>query len=209
MDDLERELRDLAASLETPDPPDVTARVRARLAAPPSRRRRWRHLVAAALAALVVAALPPGRAALADAAAGLLRFAGITVATTPDPARPTGVASPLPTQRPATVAEAQRKVRFPVRTPTKLGPPEQVLVADPDGAGFCRVATLLYRGERCASTPSTAVSTWPSTSRAARRVPRSRSTATSPSGSAPRTRSPTWIAPAPFGWRPRGSPPPP
>ncbi|MFY1594041.1 hypothetical protein [Micromonospora sp. WMMD737] len=146
MDDLERELRDLAAWLETPDPPDVTARVRARLAAPPPRRRRWRHLVAAALAALVVAALPPGRAALADAAAGLLRFAGITIATTPDPARPTGAASPLPTQRPATVAEAQRKVRFPVRTPTRLGPPEQVLVADPDGAGYCRVATLLYRG---------------------------------------------------------------
>ncbi|MEU4774620.1 hypothetical protein [Micromonospora sp. NPDC023644] len=146
MDDLERELRDLSAWLETPDPPHVAARVRARLAAPAPRPRRWRYLLAAALTAAVVAVLPPGRAALADAAAGLLRFAGVTIATTPDPALPTGAASALPSQRPATVVEAQRKVRFPIRTPTRLGPPEQVLVADPDGAGFCRVATLLYRG---------------------------------------------------------------
>ncbi|MEU9507985.1 hypothetical protein AB0D32_17105 [Micromonospora sp. NPDC048170] len=146
MDDLERELRDLSAWLETPDPPDVTARVRVRLAAPVRRRRRWRYLLAAALTAVVVAVLPPGRAALADAAAGLLRFAGITIATTPEPALPTGAASPLPTQRSVAVAEAQRKVRFPVRTPTKLGPPEQVLVADPDDAGACRVVTLLYHG---------------------------------------------------------------
>ncbi|SIM76156.1 hypothetical protein [Micromonospora cremea] len=144
MDDLERELRDLSSWLETPDAPDVTARVRARLTAP--RRRRWRAWVAAALVALLVAVLPPGRAALADAVAQLLRFAGVTVVTSSAPVLPTGTPSPLPTQRTAALDEAQRAVRFPIRLPAKLGPPEQVLVADPDDTGACRVATLLYRG---------------------------------------------------------------
>ncbi|TDB81866.1 hypothetical protein [Micromonospora sp. KC721] len=144
MDDLERELRDLSAWLETPDPPEVVTRVRARLAAP--KRRRWRYLVAVVSTALVVAALPPGRAALADAVAGLLRFAGITISTSSPPALPTGSPSPLPAQRPAGFDEAQRAVRFPIRVPAKLGPPEQVLVADPDSTGSHRVATLLYRG---------------------------------------------------------------
>ncbi|MEU6076222.1 hypothetical protein [Micromonospora sp. NPDC047074] len=145
MDDLERELRDLSAWLETPEPPDVTARVRARLAAPVRRRRRWRYHLAALLVAVLVAVLPPGRAALADAVAGLLRFAGITIAVAPAPAPPTGSPSPLPAQRPAAVDEAQRKVRFPIRVPARLGQPERVLVADPDDRGNCRVATLLYR----------------------------------------------------------------
>ncbi|MEU0151360.1 hypothetical protein [Micromonospora fulviviridis] len=137
MDDLERELRDLATWLETPDVPDVRDRVRARLAAPARRRRRWRRWLAAALAALLLAALPPGRAAIADAVAGLLRFSGVIIETTPAPDPPAGVPSPLP---------AQRHVRFPIRVPAALGAPEQVLVADPDGTGAYRVATLLYRG---------------------------------------------------------------
>ncbi|MFU8871650.1 hypothetical protein [Micromonospora sp. SL4-19] len=145
MDDLERELRDLSAWLRTPEPPDVTARVRARLAAPVRRRRRWRYLVAV-LVALLVALLPPGRAALADAVAGLLRFAGTIIETSPEPVLPTGTPSPLPSQRPTALHEAQRQVRFPIRLPAKLGPPEQVLIADPDGTGSFRVATLLYRG---------------------------------------------------------------
>ncbi|MEV1145172.1 hypothetical protein, partial [Micromonospora sp. NPDC049799] len=100
----------------------------------------------AALVALVVAVLPPGRAALADAVTGLLRFAGIVIATSPDTARPTGSPSPLPGQQSAALDEARRMVRFPIRLPAQLGPPEQVLVADPDGTGTYRVATLLYRG---------------------------------------------------------------
>ncbi|MFV2102907.1 hypothetical protein [Micromonospora sp. LOL_024] len=151
MDDLERELRELSTWLETPAPPDVTAQVRARLAAAPHSRRarlrrRWRYALVAALAAILVAVLPPGRAAVADAVAGLLRFAGITISTSSGPDRPTGSPSPLPAQRPAALEEARRLVRFPIRTPTALGPPEQVLVADPDGTGSHRVATLLYRG---------------------------------------------------------------
>ncbi|MGR6319503.1 hypothetical protein Q2K19_28390 [Micromonospora soli] len=146
MGDLERELRDLGAWLETPEPPDVAARVHARLARPAARRRRWRYWLAAAVAALLVAALPPGRAAVADAVAGLLRFSGVVIGTSPVPVSPTGTPSPLPGQRPAALDEAQRQVRFPIRVPAKLGPPERVLVADPDGAGTYRVATLVYRG---------------------------------------------------------------
>ncbi|MFF5054927.1 hypothetical protein ACFY1S_17275 [Micromonospora sp. NPDC000663] len=142
MDDLEKDLRDLAAWLETPDPPDVTARVRARVAAP--RRHLWRAYAAAALAALLVAVLPPTRAAVADAVGGLLRFAGVSIS--PSSGRPAGTPSPLPSQRTSGLDEAQRAVRFPIRVPAKLGPPEQVLVADPDATGAHRVATLLYRG---------------------------------------------------------------
>ncbi|MDG4798113.1 hypothetical protein [Micromonospora sp. WMMD1082] len=159
MDDLDRELRELSGWLETPPPPEVAAHVRARLAAPatpgaravpattapPHRRRRWRYAVAAALAALLIAVLPPAQAALADAVAGLLRFAGITISTSSAPVPPTGSPSPLPAQRPAGLDEAQRAVRFPIRVPAALGPPERVLVADPDGTGSHRVATLLYR----------------------------------------------------------------
>ncbi|MEU8329003.1 hypothetical protein [Micromonospora sp. NPDC048839] len=144
MGDLERELRDLSAWLETPEPPDVRAQVRGRLHRPV---RRWRPLAAAALAALLlVAVLPPTRAAVADAVTGLLRFAGVSIAVAPAPTVPGGVASPLPGQRVAGLDEAQRAVRFPIRLPAKLGPPERVLVADPDPAGTCRVATLLYDG---------------------------------------------------------------
>lgn len=146
MGDLERELRDLSAWLETPDPPDVTARVRVRLSRPAPRRRRWRSLAAMALVALLVAVLPPTRAAVADAVAGLLRFAGVSIATSSAPALPSGAPSPLPAQRAAALDEAQRAVRFPIRLPAKLGPPERVLVADPDATGNCRVATLLYDG---------------------------------------------------------------
>ncbi|GAB3070928.1 hypothetical protein [Micromonospora schwarzwaldensis] len=144
MDDLERDLRDLTDWLEPAVPPDVTARVRARLAAPP--RRRWRYWLAAVLAALLVAALPPGRAAVADAVTGLLRFSGVVIDTSGPPAPSTGTPSPLPAQRPVAFAEAQRQVRFPIRVPTRLGAPERVLVADPDGMGAHRVASLLYRG---------------------------------------------------------------
>ncbi|WP_330437652.1 DUF4367 domain-containing protein [Micromonospora sp. NBC_00821] len=146
MGDLERELRDLSTWLDTPDPPDVTARVRVRLGTPSPRRRRWRSLAAVALVALLVAVLPPTRAAIADAVTGLLRFAGVSIATSPAPTPPAGAASPLPGQRTVALDEAQRSVRFPIRLPAMLGTPEQVLVADPDATGRYRVATLLYDG---------------------------------------------------------------
>ncbi|GAA0363383.1 hypothetical protein GCM10009541_02040 [Micromonospora gifhornensis] len=171
MADLDRELRELSAWLETPDPPDVTAQVRARLTAERTatsaprfqirtprlraavprlravgRRRRWRYAVVAALVTLLVAVLPPGRAALADAVTGLLRFAGITISTSPEPVLPTASPSPLPAQHPAGLTQAQQAVRFPIRLPAALGPPERVLVADPDGSGGHRVVTVLWQG---------------------------------------------------------------
>ncbi|TDC35156.1 hypothetical protein E1211_16160 [Micromonospora sp. 15K316] len=146
MDDLERELRDLSPWLHTPAAPELTGRVRARIAVPAPWWRRWRYYLAPLLVALLVAVLPPGRAALADAVAGLLRFAGVNIATAPAPAPPAGDPSPLPSQRSLSLEEAQRQVRFPLRVPAGLGPPEQVLVADPDDTGACRVATLVFRG---------------------------------------------------------------
>ncbi|MGY4681397.1 hypothetical protein ACWIGG_06445 [Micromonospora aurantiaca (nom. illeg.)] len=144
MDDLERELRELTGWLEPARTPDLTDRVRARLDAP-APRRRWRYVLAGALAALLVAALPPGRAAVAGAVTGLLRFSGVVIDTAPAPP-PAGTPSPLPAQHQVALAEAQRQVRFPIRVPARLGAPERVLVADPDGAGAHRVVSLLYRG---------------------------------------------------------------
>ncbi|MDM4780918.1 MULTISPECIES: hypothetical protein [unclassified Micromonospora] len=129
MDDLERELRELTGWLEPARTPDVTARVRARLDTP-APRRRWRYVLAAALAGAVT---------------GLLRFSGIVMDTAPAPP-PTGTPSPLPAQHQVALAEAQRQVRFPIRVPARLGVPERVLVADPDGAGAHRVVSLLHRG---------------------------------------------------------------
>ncbi|MDG4810316.1 hypothetical protein O7634_26485 [Micromonospora sp. WMMD1120] len=143
MGELERELRELAGWLDTPDPPDVRARVRVRLGKP-APRRRWRPVAAAAVVALVVAVTPPTRAAVADAVTGLLRFAGVRVAVGPAPTPPDATPSPLPGQRAVTLDEARRMVRFPIRVPAVLGPPERVLVADPDADGRYRVATLLY-----------------------------------------------------------------
>ncbi|MFI7427726.1 hypothetical protein ACIBPB_12140 [Micromonospora sp. NPDC049836] len=145
MADLDRELRELAAWLETPEPPELAARVRARLAEPVTRRRRWRRWLAAAVAALLVGALPPARAAVADAVTGLLRFSGIAIGTAPVPVSPSGTPAPLPSQRAVALDEARRLVRFPIRVPAALGPPDRVLVADPDAGGRYRVATLLYR----------------------------------------------------------------
>ncbi|MFF0875623.1 hypothetical protein [Micromonospora aurantiaca (nom. illeg.)] len=144
MDDLERELRGLTGWLEPARTPDLTDRVRARLDAP-APRRRWRYVLAGALAALLVAALPPGRAAVAGAVTGLLRFSGVVIDTAPAPP-PAGTPSPLPAQHQVALAEAQRQVRFPIRVPARFGVPERVLVADPDGAGAHRVVSLLYRG---------------------------------------------------------------
>ncbi|CCH18961.1 hypothetical protein [Micromonospora lupini] len=143
---LEAELRDLSAWLETPDPPDVTAGVRARLVRGVRRRRRWRSYAAAALVALLVAVLPPTRAAIADALGEVLRFAGVSIATSPTPSLPAGEPSPLPSQRTVGLDEARRAVRFPIRMPSALGPPERATVAAPDGTGTHRVATLLYDG---------------------------------------------------------------
>jgi len=152
-EELGNELRALAAWLETPEPPDVRAVVRSRLTArrPVLRRwplsRRWLAVALATAIAVAIAVVPQGRAAVAHAVTGLLRFAGVEVRHDPSgrsmlPATP----SPLPSIQSATLDEARRRARFPVGVPAELGVPEQVLLADaaPDGAP--RVVSLLYRG---------------------------------------------------------------
>ncbi|GII21461.1 hypothetical protein [Planosporangium mesophilum] len=165
--DLAAELRALGGWLDTPEPPDLRPAVRARLTADeprvrrlpsfrplpgvrwlPSLRRRWLVAAAALLVALTLAVLPPGRAAVAHAVTGLLRFAGIevhrgqpSVGPTPNP-----TPSPLPSIRSAALDEARRQARFPVLVPARLGVPGEVLLADPAGDGAPRVVSLVYRG---------------------------------------------------------------
>src|SRR5689334_8384964 len=115
MDDLEAELRELGGWLETPAAPDVTARVHDRLVGRVPGWRRWRSLAAAALAALLVAALPPTRAAVADAVGEVLRFAGVDIVTSSTPSSPQDEPSPLPSLRTVGLDEARRAVRFPIR----------------------------------------------------------------------------------------------
>jgi hypothetical protein len=158
-DELAAELRALGAWIATPEPPDVRAAVRARLASAPQPsvraerpprfvspwwRRRWVAVAAALAVALVVGLLPPGRAAVAHAVTGLLRFAGIEVRQGQPvvPATP----SPLPSARSAALDEARRLARFPVRVPDRLGVPDDVVLADPAPDGAPRVVSLLYRG---------------------------------------------------------------
>ncbi len=143
---LAAELRRLGALLEVPPPPDVRAAVRARLLARPRPRPRWRwRAVAAAVAvAILVAVVPPARAAVGHAVTGLLNFAGVRVSRG-QPA-PAVSPAPLPSARAMPLDEARRLARFPVRVPARLGPPDQVQVADPAPDGAPRVVSLLYRG---------------------------------------------------------------
>jgi hypothetical protein len=147
-EDLAAELRELETWLATPEPADQRVAVRDRLVRGTRRRRRMRATVAAVVAALAgtVVAVAPARAAVLDAVGDLLRVAGIVVERDDRPTALPATPSPLPSQRAATLAEAQRLAGFPLRSPAALGEPEQVLLADPDQAGAPRVVTLLYRG---------------------------------------------------------------
>jgi hypothetical protein len=146
-DPLAGELRELAGWLAVPPAPELGRAVRARLVAVstavPRRPRRWRVLVAAVAAALLIAALPPARAAVAHAVAGILHFAGVRVETGPVRLAPTP--SPLPSARSVALDAARQRARFPIRVPTRLGVPDDVQVADPDPDGAPRVVSLLYR----------------------------------------------------------------
>jgi hypothetical protein len=149
--ELVAELRELSRYLETPAP-DLTAVVRARLTreppAAPARfatvPRRWLVAAAAVVVALVIALVPQGRAAVAHAVTGFLRFAGVEVRHgTPAPAVSP---SPLPAVHSAGLDEARRRARFPVGVPTRLGVPDDVQLADPAPDGAPRVVSLIYRG---------------------------------------------------------------
>lgn len=173
---LEAELIALGALLDVPapPPPDLAAKVRARLqptdpqegrpltdpqesrpltdpqgsrppadprgSRPPTRRsrrsRRWK-VVAGVLAVVVAvtAATPQGRAAVA----GILRLAGVEIHLDEEAPAPLPGAALLPGERAVPPGDLARHVRFPVRTPSALGPPSAATVSD---AG--RVASLFW-----------------------------------------------------------------
>jgi hypothetical protein len=136
-DRLESALRDLGARLDVPEPPDVTAAVRARLVAPAVRPRiGWRRWAAAVVIAFVTAfaVSPAVRAAVVD----LLSFAGISFSQETPP--PVGDA-PLPGERTVDLATAQGLAEFEILVPVALGPPEEVRVSE-------RVVSLVYQGAR-------------------------------------------------------------
>lgn len=148
-DHLAAELRALGTWLATPEPPDVRAAVRARLAdAPqstvqPKHRTRWLAAAAALLLAIVIAVVPQSRAAVAHAVTGVLRFAGVEVHKGQPHVAPSP--SPLPSTRSAGLDEARRVAKFPITVPARLGVPDEVLLADPAPDGAPRVVSLLYR----------------------------------------------------------------
>jgi hypothetical protein len=145
-DQLAAELRALGTSLAVPEPPDVRAAVRARLAAPArpgmGRRTRWLAAAAALLVAVIVI-VPQSRAAVANVVTGVLRFAGVEVHKGRPHVQP--LPSPLPSTRSTGLDEARRQAKFPITVPARLGVPDEVLISDlaPDGAP--RVVSLLYR----------------------------------------------------------------
>jgi hypothetical protein len=139
---LEDELVLLGRTLVTGPVPDVRASVTSSLRSGVVPTPRWglrRRLAAtvAALAVVLTGALVVSPAARA-AAVRLLSFVGIELVDAPAPAPP-GPGT-LPSQRPGTLEEARRQVRFPVLVPASLGPPDTVTVSDGG-----RVVTLTYR----------------------------------------------------------------
>ncbi|MEV7970375.1 hypothetical protein AB0O34_30970 [Sphaerisporangium sp. NPDC088356] len=159
-DDLEAELRALGEALDAPAPPpaDVARAVRARLERPepspsPSSGRvgrsglgrgarpRWRWVTAGVAAFLVVLLgfTPQGQAAVAH----VLRFAGVEVHIGEPGPLPSGVPSPLPSEKRVSLDQARAMVKFPVLVPAELGDPDDVRVIDGG-----RVVSLFWPGVR-------------------------------------------------------------
>jgi hypothetical protein len=149
---VEAELRDLGRKLDVPPAASPAAAVRQRLEGPAAPRRRgvpwgkgaagwwrpaWRAalVVLAVLAALLVAT-PQGRAVVTH----VLRFAGIELQQEPGPAPSPRSSAALPGERRMSLAEARRRVSFPILVPAALGRPSEVVVSDGG-----RVASLIYR----------------------------------------------------------------
>ncbi|MGA4994767.1 hypothetical protein [Nonomuraea bangladeshensis] len=129
---------DVSASLDpgasAPSRPDVPAApadpVReAHGSRRPGGRRRRRWVVVVAVVAVVVAitaATPQGRAAVVK----ILRFAGVELRVSDTPPPPLTTTAPLPGERTVAPEELPALARFPVRTPTRLGPPQTATVSD-------------------------------------------------------------------------------
>jgi hypothetical protein len=146
------ELRELGRELDVPPAASPTAAVRQRLEGPDARRpraapwgtgilRRWRPawraaLIVVAVLVALLAATPQGRAVVTH----VLRFAGIELQQEPGPAPSPRSGATLPGERRMSLAEARRRVSFPILVPAALGRPGEVVVSDGG-----RVASLVYR----------------------------------------------------------------
>lgn len=129
MTGIERELRDVAATVSWPPTPDLAGAVGARLAAPERGAQPWwrrRRVVAVALAALVVAAA--AAMAVPESRSAVLRWLGIggvevvRVDELPRVSQP----GPLP-GRPLSLAEVRRSVPYDLLSPpARLGPPDEI-----------------------------------------------------------------------------------
>jgi hypothetical protein len=147
-EDLIAELRALGTRLDVPEAVDQRTAVRDRLTHRPRAGHRVRRWVLAATAAVVgtVVVVAPARAAVVEVVGDLLRVAGVEVRREPSPGGLPARPGPLPSQRSVALDEAQRVALFPLREPSTLGAPEEVLLADPDETGAPRVITSTYRG---------------------------------------------------------------
>ena len=148
---MEAELRELGRQLDVPPAASPAAAVRQRLEGPAVRRpllaprgtgilRHWRPawraaLIVVAVLAVLLAATPQGRAVVTH----VLRFAGIELQE-PGPAPSPRSSAALPGERRMSLAEARRRVSFPILVPAVLGRPSEVVVSDRG-----RVVSLTYR----------------------------------------------------------------
>ena len=108
---------------------------------------RTQLIVAILVLATVLTAVfvPPVRTAVADVVTSILRFGGIEVHRGEPAATIAPTPSPLPSLSTASLDEARRRAHFPIQVPGVLGPPEQVLLADPGPDGAPRIVTLVYQ----------------------------------------------------------------
>ncbi len=143
MPELERELRALGATLEFPSTPDLATSVRRRVAAEAPARRpfSFRRGLVGAFAVLLVAvaavmAVPQARTAVLE----WLGLRGVTIERVPTSPTVTAPAPPAVEElflgRPVTLAEAGRRVRFPlVPPPPELGEPDAVYLSEAVSGG--------------------------------------------------------------------------
>ncbi|MBP2320581.1 hypothetical protein JOF56_000966 [Kibdelosporangium banguiense] len=133
-DDLEAALRSLGTQIEIPDPPDVAASVRKRIAQK-QKRQILRPVLIGLLALLLAGAV--AFAVSPDVRAGVARFFGFAgVEFRQDSPPPLPVTPLMPGERVISLDEAKDK--FGVRVPTALGAPKEVRVVDG------RVVSLIY-----------------------------------------------------------------
>ncbi|MEV4320444.1 hypothetical protein [Actinocrispum sp. NPDC049592] len=142
-DQLEAALRDLGASIDVPDTPDVTASVRARISTKERRRFKLRPVLTTVVAillafAVALAVSPEVRAGVEQ----LLRFAGIEFnSEQPPPPLPSTTIFYPPGDRMVTLDEARRQAAFPVTVPKALGSPKEVHIGE-------RFVSLVYDNAR-------------------------------------------------------------